>query len=133
VSDFHQIQQLAYAYARAADRRDYAAFDQVFTVDATLELPEAEIIGREAIKQAMVQLEQFKRTLHLMHNVMIDVTGDEARAEVYATAVHILDGPGGEEKLEWGIRYLDQLVNSEGGWRIRRRQLVREWQQQSAL
>lgn len=133
MSDIEQIRELAYRYARAADRLDYAAFSGVFTEDAILVLPETTIEGLPAIQLAMRHLEQFTRTQHFVHNVVADVYGDAASVEVYCVASHIYPKQDGESKLDWGIRYLDELLRTPGGWRIQRRELIREWAQDQPL
>ncbi len=133
MSDFLAIQALAYRYARAADRRDYSAFNNIFTEDAVLAMPGREILGREAIVQAMTALEQFKRTLHMMHNILVEFEGATASAEIYCIASHIYDREDGEYKQDWGIRYLDSLIETPEGWRITRRELIREWVQDLPL
>lgn len=133
MSDIEAIRQLSFRYARAADRRDYAAFAEVFLEEGSLVLPETTLDGLPAIQAAMAQLEQFTRTQHFVQNVLAEVSGDEASAEVYCLASHIYLKAGAQHKLDWGIRYLDELQRTSEGWRIRRRELIREWVQDLPL
>lgn len=133
MSDYLEIQSLVYRYASAADERDYERFRDVFTPDAELVMPEATLSGCDAIVSAMAALEQFKRTLHMVSNLEVDVQGDGGSAQCYCIGSHIFDGEGGEWKLDWGIRYLDQLRRTPEGWRIARRVLERVWEQSQPL
>lgn len=132
--DILAIQQLAYRYAHNVDQREYDAFAQVFTEDAQLLLPSLSLDGLPAICAAIRHIEQFKRTLHHTHNVLVDFSGDSAIGEVYCVAEHILDGKDGREwKLDWGIRYEDELTRTAAGWRITRRRLNLIWTQEAPL
>jgi len=63
----------------------------------------------------------------------VEFEGATARAEIYCIASHIYDGEDGEYKQDWGIRYLDSLIETPEGWRITRRELIREWVQDLPL
>lgn len=132
--DILAIQQLTYRYAHNVDQRKYEDFEQVFTSDGQLSLPTAKLDGLPAICMAIRQIEQFKRTLHHTHNVLVELSGDVATGEVYCVAEHIYDGEDGREwKLDWGIRYDDELIRTRAGWRIKSRCLNLIWAQDTPL
>ena len=134
MNDILAIQQLAYRYAHNVDQRKYDDFAQVFTINGQLLLPAIKLDGLAAICNAIRQIEQFKRTLHHTHNILLDISGDEATGEVYCVAEHIYDGKDGREwKLDWGIRYEDELVRTVAGWRIKSRCLNLIWTQDMPL
>lgn len=123
------IRDLAYRYAQAVDRRNFDALGQLFMPEGLLLGPQFEMAGREAIVKNMQSLARFKSTLHCVHNQLVDLHGDDAEAETYCIANHIIDTDGVLQKMDWGIRYLDQLKRHEGEWKIARRELVLEWSQ----
>lgn len=68
--------------------------------------------------------------MHVLGQSLIDVDGDAATAETYALSFHrrhCAEGAAGDEDTVTGIRYLDRLVRSEGGWLITTRVTVHEW------
>lgn len=134
MQDVIAIQQLAYRYAHNVDQRKYHDFVQVFTSDAQLILPTLRLDGLSAICDGISQIERFKRTLHHINNVLVNVQGDTATAEVCCVAGHVYDGDDGcERKLDWGIRYEDELRRTESGWRITIRRLNLIWTQDMPL
>lgn len=133
--DLLAIQQLSYRYGHNVDHRKYEQFDQVFTQDGQLQLPKFPACeGLPAICEAIRNIEQYKRTLHHMHNILADISGDSATSEVYCVAEHIYDGPDNREwKMDWGIRYQDELLRTAAGWRIAKRTLNLIWTQDAPL
>ena len=125
-SDYEQIRAVLTLYAKALDRRDYAALKRVFTPDATGNYHEAGTYqGIDAITGLMERaLSQCARTQHLLGSMDIEIRGDEATASTYLQAIHVGKNPGYEGKLLtiWG-EYRDQLVRTPEGWRIKYREL----------
>jgi SnoaL-like domain len=127
ISDHIEITQLLYRYGRAIDTRDFALLATVFTPDAAIHynvfrgvsLPFPQMV--DWLRQA---LQIFRVTQHAMSNPMIDLADDSARATTYVSAAHLqvkLDG-GHAYALQHGL-YVDALVRTERGWRIRERRL----------
>jgi hypothetical protein len=73
-------------------------------------------------------LAQFETTMHLLGTHLADVAGDTATAETYAVCHHRLRREGGLADRVVGMRYLDVLVRTPAGWRIRRRDVTVDWQ-----
>src|SRR5699024_7715221 len=66
-------------------------------------------------------------TLHVLGNHLAEISGDEAISETYATAHHW--GTPSDDPMKnftTAVRYVDDLVRIDGGWRIRERWAVRE-------
>jgi uncharacterized protein (TIGR02246 family) len=133
VDDHIAIQRLMYRYARCADRKDYAAFAEVFCEDAVFDFSGTEVIGCTAIQQMMRNLEKFSRTLHQVHNTLYEVEGDTASGETYCLASHLLDAAGQRSKIDMGIAYEDRLRRTAGGWRIAYRKFNLIWSQTAAV
>jgi len=122
------IRDVAYRYARAIDRRDYALAETIFSADAELIGPGFHLHGREKIVDGMRSIERFERTMHLVHNQLVEVLGNQAEGETYCVAHHVLLREGRRVRIDWGIRYQDHYVREEdGAWRLARRELELDW------
>ena len=88
--DRHEIGDLLMRYATALDTRDWALLENVFTPDAVAdygELGDGVHHGVEAIVQACRSaLIGLDATQHIITNVTVEVTGDEAWASCYLHA-----------------------------------------------
>jgi hypothetical protein len=140
--DRQEILDLALRYARAADRRDYALFEAIFTADARVSghrgdpdtaPPSFALEGRDAIVAAMRALERFESTLHLVSNQLVEIDGDRAHGETYCTAHHIHREDGRAMDHTMAIRYQDLLVRTNGRWRFQQRRLAIDWERHAPL
>ncbi len=122
---------MAYRYARAVDRRDWALAATLFTDDAVLVGPRFELVGREQILRGLRTVERYRATFHAVHNQTLEFSGDEAAGETYCVANHFLERDGQARKLDWGIRYQDRYRRgADGAWRLCRRDLIVDWEQE---
>jgi uncharacterized protein (TIGR02246 family) len=134
LADRDAIREVACRYARAVDRRDWALAATLFTDDAVLSSARFELVGREQILRGLRSVERYRATFHAVHNQTLDFTGDEAAGETYCVANHLLEREGVLRKLDWGIRYQDRYRRGpDGAWRIARRELIVDWQQDLPL
>jgi ketosteroid isomerase-like protein len=125
---------VAYRYARAVDRRDWTLAATLFTEDAVLKGARFELIGVQQILRGLATVERYRTTFHAVHNQTLELAGDEAAGETYCVANHLLERDGRSFKLDWGIRYQDHYRRGEGGvWRIARRELIVDWEQELPL
>lgn len=132
-ADEAAIRQLAYAYARAADRRDYEAFRKVFTAGGRVAGyagapgegdPLYEMVGHDEICQGMAGLERYDTTFHFVGNQLIEVDGDHGSGETYCIAHHLYDHGGARMNYTMHIRYQDRYRRTPEGWRIEERLLA---------
>jgi hypothetical protein len=70
----------------------------------------------------------FAMTMHVLGNHLAEIHGDEATSETYAVCYHRRPGASDAVDLVVAMRYLDELVRTTKGWRIRRRRATVEWQ-----
>jgi ketosteroid isomerase-like protein len=125
---------VAERYARAVDRRDWALAETLFTDDAVLRSERFELVGVARILKGLRTVERYRATFHAVHNQTLELAGDEASGETYCVANHLFERDGRSWKLEWGIRYQDRYRRgADGAWRLARRELVVDWQQESPL
>jgi ketosteroid isomerase-like protein len=131
LTDRLAIRELAYSYARAVDRRDWALARTLFSDDAVLVAPHFELVGVEKIVRGLTVVERYRATFHAVHNQIFAIDGDEASGETYCTASHLLEHDGGTTKIDWGIRYQDRCRRGpDGSWRFARRELIVDWVQE---
>jgi len=125
ISDRIEIHDLLVRYSHAIDTRDFEALDEVFTPDALIDysamggakgsLPEIKDFLRKAMRQ-------FTGFQHLIANSMIDLRGDEATGRTICHNPMVMTKPNGETHVFYcGLWYLDRLVRTPNGWRIRER------------
>jgi uncharacterized protein (TIGR02246 family) len=129
LEDREQILELLTAYGATLDRRDFAAFGQLFAEDAEYGSgPGAPTRGRAAIQ---TQLEQVitsnpsnlpKPNHHLFFNPSIRIDGDRATAHSLG-AYSAPDTAGKTTQLVFFVAYDDQLVRRAGRWQFQRRMI----------
>ena len=130
----HSLFGLALGYAAAVDALDGRRFADLFTDDGELWVPDPAAGGEPTIRRAgRGQLERipsglahYHATHHALRGATYEVSGGAASGEVLGVAHHLLagdDGGDGGADVIWLLRYVDDYVNTEGGWRIGRRAL----------
>jgi SnoaL-like domain len=138
LADRLAIRRLVDLYARAADRVDGAAAAALFTEGGALRIfergtdePVRERLGREAISTAFAGLSRYDVTLHVVANHLVELDGDTATGETYCLAHHVRTIGEGEAAHPsdhlMAIRYLDDFVRIEEGWRLAQRHLQLEF------
>jgi len=126
ISDRMEIQELMVRYAHCIDTRNFAGLDQVFTDDAYIDY---RALGGAAGSLAQTQeflgkaMPMFKSFQHLVANTWIefDRDGDAARARTICHNPMVMEREGREHVFVCGLWYVDDLVRTEAGWRIRKR------------
>ncbi len=129
LSDRAEIHDLLMRYARVVDRREADKMSAVFARDGELIGADGRRSrGIDEIVRSIARVDRYHTTFHLVGNVHIETQGDTATAEVYATAYHFYNVDGDEREHVTGIRYVDGVVRTDAGWRIKRRRLVQDWE-----
>ena len=124
ISDRMEIQDLMIAYSYAIDSRNWDALDDVFTPDAHIDysvfggsvgdLPSTKAFLAEAMPM-------FSAFQHMVSGSTITIDGDTAAVK---TQCHnpMAIGDGDDPDLMFcGLWYVDQLVRTADGWRIKER------------
>lgn len=117
----HDIAEVLVRYATGIDRRDWNLFRSCFTEDCRLDY--GDIGAWEGVDAVMEFMEAshagMGHTMHRLTNATITVDGDRAVARMYVDAILMAtDGRSGLNPRGW---YDDELVHTDGGWRIARR------------
>lgn len=123
------LQELSARYARAVDRRDYAAFVALFTADGVLCGPGYAMKAHGEIERGIRLIEQYESTQHCVHQQLVEIRGEAASGETYCVARHLYTKDGTQRKLDMGVRYQDEYRREGGAWRFARRELVLDWTQ----
>ncbi|MEM7410955.1 MAG: nuclear transport factor 2 family protein [Myxococcota bacterium] len=132
-SDRRACYDLALHYARAVDRRVYAALLPLLAPDALIAVhpgdpsevaPDAEMRGHAEVLAAMPRIEAYRATFHLVGNQTLEADGEgRARGETYCTAHHIYARDGRDRDRTMHIRYQDRFARAESGWVFSERRL----------
>lgn len=124
------LRNLVESYAGLADAGEPERVAGLFTPEASLIValtpgaePTAIRHGRGEIAAAMAGLSRYWSTTHVIANVMVDISGDQASGQVGCIAHHIEGVEGERRDRVLYIRYTDAYTKSEGSWRIARREV----------
>lgn len=123
--DRSDIADLLTDYGTAIDRRDFAALDRIFTADAVIDYratggPRCTL--EEARRFLAEALPQFPRSQHMMGNISVELQGTTATARTMCHNPMVMrEADGSERVMFFGIWYVDELVRTGDGWRIRNR------------
>ena len=125
ISDRLLIDDLLIRYTTAIDRKDWKLLDTCFTPDAHVDYTTSGgIKGEYPEVRAWLEkaLAPFDMTQHLITNTTLELAGDQASART------IVFNPMGMKKADGslhifyvGAYYVDKLVRTGDGWRIRER------------
>jgi ketosteroid isomerase-like protein len=129
LADRQAIRDLVTRYACAIDRRDFAAVAACFTPDAETDYTYFKGPIGEVLDKIRTGVSSFVMTMHVLGNHLAEVAGDTATSETYAICYHRRASVPDGAQLVVAMRYLDDLVRTAEGWRIRRRHATVEWQQ----
>lgn len=128
LEDRQEIRDLMSTYCRAIDRVDLETLRSVYTPDGIDHHTGFDGTVGEFIDYLAAALPALEGTQHIIGNHLAEIHGDQAVSETYGTAVH-WGLPADEASVNWtsGFRYVDHLVRTSKGWRIRERWAIREW------
>jgi ketosteroid isomerase-like protein len=124
VRDREEIRELLAHYCARLDEYDIDGMADVFIPDCVTDYGPGlggELQGREALRDR-VRLSQarFARTHHQLGQSSITVEGDRGRSSTYVTAWH--ERHDGQIDI-LRLRYVDEHVRTDEGWRIARREI----------
>ena len=125
IADRMEINNLLIDYCTAVDARDFDAFDAIFTSDAFIDYT---ALGgpsgtRAEIKEYLGRvMPNFPASQHLIANSRVWIDGDTARARTMCHNPMVVPLPDeGTQVAFYGLWYVDQLLRTAEGWRIRER------------
>ena len=124
ISDRMEIQDLLVRYSYAVDSRNFEDFDNVFTLDATIDYTVfgGPVGNREETKKYLTEtMPMFASFQHMISTSRIEIDGDTAKVKTICHNPMVM--PMGEELIVFtcGLWYVDELVRTADGWRISKR------------
>jgi uncharacterized protein (TIGR02246 family) len=131
MEDKDAIRELLIAYGRDFDKRDFAAYAQLFARDgvwvggATGSHP---YVGPTAIREFVTKTyppSSYPGSFHIMSSISVQILSDNT-AMAWSRWTYVVLGVHGEPAPFAAGRYEDQLVREGGIWKFRRRQVFAE-------
>ncbi len=125
VLDRLEIQDLMHRYSHMVDQRQWELMDEVFAPGATIDY---ESTGgqrgdyRPTLEWLDRALEPWPLNLHFITNLVVQLDGDRARSRCYFHApMGRVEEDGSQLVITNAGWYDDELVRTEAGWRIAKR------------
>lgn len=126
LADLRDRQQIADVLARfcsCVDDYDMASLSDVFTQDCVTDYGPGRggpVRGLSAVRARIARGQsEFARTHHQLGQSTVTLSGDAASAVTYVTATH--HHRTGSERSQVHLRYLDELIRTNSGWRVANR------------
>ena len=143
IQDKLEIRDLVMAYATAMDTVDLDSFARIFVPDGALvvkapgrEKPMGVFRGPGAESGvaliAALMDELYDATLHHITTHTATVSGDRATGTTYCLAYHVVDDTEGARLETIGVRYDEEFIRTDEGWRMGIREATRLWSQIAA-
>lgn len=129
------LHDLATAYARGVDGRDYELLRSIFTREARLAMvgrepgaePSMDVRGRKNVVDAMRGIERYPVTTHFVGRQHVEIDGQSASGETYCIAYHLHEADGQTLNYVMSIRYQDRYAVEDGRWKFAERVLIVDW------
>jgi 3-phenylpropionate/cinnamic acid dioxygenase small subunit len=125
ISDRLEIQDVLVAYSHAIDTQDWDALDDVFTPDAFIDYSAfgGSAGDLESTKKFLANaMPNFASFQHMVATSKVTINGDEAEGRTICHNPMVLDtGNGNTHVFYCGLWYVDKLVRTPAGWRIKER------------
>ncbi len=122
------ITDAVHRYMRGADRLDADLQRSAFHPDAFIDCGLMAGGVDEFIQFAQGMVSGFSATQHILGQVRIAVTGEDASGECYFQAWHdSRDEHGKPVDLFVAGRYVDEYACRDGDWRITKRKILTDW------
>lgn len=125
--DREAIRDCLYRYCRGIDRMDEAALRSVYWPDGHDDHGQYRGSAAGFCDWAMSVLPKVERSIHQIHNVLIEFRDGGAAVESYFSAFQRQPGPDGMQQWDLKGRYLDWFEARDGEWRVLRRTVVYDW------
>ena len=128
ISDRFEILDAINAYSQALDQREWALFERAFTEDAQLHGFTPEPLTPAGLREHLSSENDATRLTGQHHNsnTWFEIDGDAAHTVTEVDFFTIQQSH--DPKLVWerhgGGLYVDDLVRTPEGWRIRRREIA---------
>jgi uncharacterized protein (TIGR02246 family) len=119
------IQELVSRYTSASTRGDWDGFEDLFTADASWELPapmEKTVVGGRAIREDLEEtLKGQDFFMQMTHDAVVELHGPDVATGV--VTIHAIARKEGQNEVVSYAVYYDDYVKIDGAWRFARRRL----------
>jgi len=131
ISDRFEINDLLVRYCTAVDTGNFDLFDDIFTLDAIIDYTEmgGKSGNLEEIKQFLKEtLPRFQSHQHMIANSVVEIDGDNATTRTICQNPMVIEKTEGETHVFFcGLWYVDKLIRTPVGWRIKERREERSY------
>ena len=124
ISDRMEIQDLMVRYSYAIDSRDWDALDDVFTPDAHIDYSVfgGSVGDLKSTKAFLAEaMPNFPVYQHMVSGTTITFDGDNAETKTQCHNPMIMSDADDPDLMVCGLWYVDKLVRTADGWRIKER------------
>ena len=123
------IQDVLARHSRGVDRADEATLAACYWPDATVAYGGFNGNAHEFCAVLPASIKRYTATQHSITNVCADIEGERAMVETYVTAYHYIEA---DSEMTYIGRYLDRFEKRGNVWKIRHRQVVMDWNQNTS-
>ncbi|WP_108803204.1 nuclear transport factor 2 family protein [Aquimarina sp. Aq107] len=133
LSDLYEIQELRYKFAKALDNQDWDLFQSLLNDKLDIDysnfgIPKAEMTSQDYTTMMKHSFSTDRlQTEHFVTNMLIDIQGTSATAEVNVLARHIVKNNDDEHKLDVNAYYEDKFIETETGWKFNAVKINPRW------
>lgn len=125
LADRQAITDQIYRYCRSVDRLDVALGHSIWHEDGVADYGDIyQGSGRGVIDFICESHLQLLHHSHQVSNILIDLQGDRAGSESYATVNLRLGGQDKVQQITVWVRYIDAWSRRDGDWRLDKRQTI---------
>ena len=118
------IEELLFRYCRSVDRLDVPLGHSIWHDDAIADYPDYQGPGKGVIDHICKQHLRLLHHSHQLSNILIELDGDRAGSETYATASLRLKQDGKTQHIGVWCRYIDKWSKRDGRWGIDHRKVI---------
>lgn len=119
--DRRAVEELVTRLYVLLDEQRYDELDTIYSNDAVLRLPAAEIKGLEEIRAvARRRGETYARMQHISTDVLVELDGDRASVRTNHLAFHLHEVDPESARYDAGVVHRFQAARTADGWRLTR-------------
>lgn len=129
--DREMIRDCLYRYCRGIDRADVALIRSAYWPDGTDSHGSYKGSAEGFVEWAVQALPVIERGIHQIHNVLIELRGQQAAVESYFTALQRQPNSSGRiVDVNMAGRYVDRFEKRGEEWRVADRIVVFDWHEE---
>lgn len=124
------IRDLISRYFYCLDSRNFELLQTCFTKDSKGEYDGGRklFFGIEDIIDGLRGITQFKHSHHIIGSMMIEIKNMHAKTDTFCIAFLNRGDLNENRTIIRGLRYIDELIKTEDGWKISHRFHIPLWQ-----